>query len=263
MEISNFRDFSLEDECLRLKPYKTIVLKNLSNEELKSIKGRLITQKADFEFLVNNFYKLNDKEFFKCYKDFYQWNSDEILIKLNKNIKNKQIKTIKTNDVIKVLKSSKNKNLEYEWRGLAYKVASDESLKLDKNFYSKQEIADLLERGEIVILKKDIPFGNVVYTPDAILINSENSKIQLHYPKINSIFNQYYKNILDEDIDNCYEKSREIFKMIRQEFNSDILKKDYMNYCEQQKKILNEISREMAIRKTNEHIDSQEEINYN
>ena len=77
MEYSKFRDNELSEKN-RLNVYQDNNYSACSFDELQKLGQTMQEQKRDFNYLVNNFNVLSDKEFFKYYKTFYKWDNQKL-----------------------------------------------------------------------------------------------------------------------------------------------------------------------------------------
>ncbi len=263
MNISTFRDnnypdmnkigvFSWITHVKKGKQTYNVYCNKEYPEKLMQISRSLEKQKANFERLFDD--NLSDTEFFEIYKDFYQWDNDAIIADILSELFPQPVTTtVKTDDVVSGIESEghgRDFSWWTVWHNSAYKVLANQDFKLDtRRVYTKQEIADLVSAGKLVVLKTGIPYGEELENSSAYKTSKKLEAIDLQTPSLHARFDYYPHAISSQDIEAMYITSPKAFASIRKHLSKKQLSEDYARYMVEYDRTMSEI--EAAL---NDHI---------
>ncbi len=203
-------------------------------ENLKKSKER-------FGYLVEHFDTLDDKEFLKQFKYFYNWDFHKLLACCILKEKDTKQAIVKTDDFVSVqVSEGSGRDFSYwnEWYRSAYRIAYDSSLEIEKRVYKVQELSDLCKQGKIAVLEMGIAYGNEVPSEKAYPIHCKLAAIELNDYSLHYGFALKAGYISEDKLNQMYSENALAFKIIRADVTKEEMQKDYESLCaEADKKI--------------------------
>ena len=205
-----------------------------SIENLKKSKER-------FGYLVEHFDTLDDKEFLKHFKYFYNWDFHKLLACCILKEKDTKQAIVKTDDYVSVqVSEGSGRDFGYwnEWHRAAYRIAYDSSLEIEKRVYKIQELSDLCKQGKIAVLERGIAYGKEVSSEKAYPIHCKLADIKLNNYRLHYGFSLKAGYISEGVLNQMYSENALAFKAIRADVTKEEMQKNYESLCtEADKKI--------------------------
>jgi len=198
-------------------------------------------EKEKFEYLVERFDTLDDKDFLKYFKSFYNWDFYKLLTCCILKDKTAKQAIVKTDDYVSVqVSEGSGRDFGYwnEWYRAAYRIAYDSSLEIGKRVYKIQELSDLCKQGKIAVLQKGIAYGEEIDSEKAYSIHCKLADIKLNNYSLNYGFSLKSRYISDDVLSKMYSENALAFETLRADVTKEEMQKDYERLCaEADKKI--------------------------
>lgn len=258
MKICTFKTdkkkFSTCPKCMSLNELR--IQEDAKNPEtiLADIK-QLKDEREQLKTLIEKFDTLDDVKFLESLQTFYRWNSDEIVAQYgNKFLFNNTVEqNVKTDDLVCLqMSEGSGRDFSYwpEWYHVEYKIACDESLKLEDRVYTKAELNELCKANKIAVLSTCAhTYGEKVDESLAIKAKKQLDEIALSGFQLNDGFYGYKVVLTEDDIKEMCQENPKAVKLIREDITKEDLSRDYATLCQETKKQLALIKNELVDRK--------------
>lgn len=157
MEYSVFRDDKL-DNYKRMLIFVEDSVGVISSSYLRTLTAIFQNEKANFKFLVENFHKMNEKDFICVYRFYYQWNCKNLFSKITPTEEVRFLMEVKPKDInYNSLDSSKKSKKRGFYQKPPYNDEILEYFKLIKSEFTKEILENdykkYCERYDIVMKK--------------------------------------------------------------------------------------------------------------